>query len=286
MLIARLFLWGLAAGPWASGMNILIAHLFAPSIDSAQKEGAFFIAAILLFGLVALSALNEEVMKYVVVSSRVRDDPAFNEPVDGMIYMSAAAIGFSAGENVVYIANTYFGLLGDTTKPGVALALINAFLVTAPLRALLSTIGHITWSGITGWFLSRHHLEKGSGRMLIGGILLAASFHTAYNFPLFLQELGLAVGWITWLVWIAGIERYLTLLGRALLASPFRAKKLREMGEAAERSEVLGSYRSLRARQLPIVLLLVALGVGSAVVTALAGLPQEVPYTSAFVFLL
>ena len=29
-----------------------------------------------------------------------------------------------------------------------------------------------------------------------------------------------------------------------------------------------------------------ALGVGSAVVTALAGLPQQVPYTSAFVFLL
>ena len=122
-LIARLFLWGLAAGPWASGMNILIAHLFAPSIDSAQKEGAFFIAAILLFGLVALSALNEEVMKYVVVSSRVRGDPAFNEPVDGMIYMSTAAIGFSAGENVVYILNTYFGLIGDSTRPGVTLAL-------------------------------------------------------------------------------------------------------------------------------------------------------------------
>src|SRR5206468_12054287 len=60
-LIARLFLWGLAAGPWASGMNILIAHLFAPPIESAQRDGAFFVAAILLFALVALSALNEEV---------------------------------------------------------------------------------------------------------------------------------------------------------------------------------------------------------------------------------
>src|SRR5947209_19565324 len=114
-------------------MNILIAHLFAPSIDTAQREGALFLAAILLCALVAFSALNEEVMKYVVVSSRVRDEPAFNEPVDGMIYMSAAAIGFSAGENVVYIANTYFGLLGDTTKPGVALALISACPVAAPL---------------------------------------------------------------------------------------------------------------------------------------------------------
>ena len=285
-LIVRLFLWGLAAGPWASGMNILIAHLFAPSIDSAQREGALFLAAILLFALVALSALNEEVMKYVVVSSRVRGDPAFNEPVDGMIYMSTAAIGFSAGENVVYILNTYFGLIADSTRPGVPLALINAFLVTAPLRALLSTIGHITWSGITGWFLSRHYLEKGSGRMLVGGILLAASFHTAYNLPLFLQELGLAVGWITWLVWIAGIERYLTLLGRALLASPFRRAALRARGAAAEHAEVQRAYRSLRARQLPVTVLLVVLGIAAAVAAALAGLPQEVPYTSAFLFVL
>src|SRR5205823_631405 len=285
-LIARLFLWGLAAGPWASGMNILIAHLFAPSIDSAQREGALFLAAILLFALVALSALNEEVMKYVVCSSRVRGDPAFNEPVDGMIYMSTVAVGFSAGENVVYILQTYFGALDTATGSGVTGALVSAFLVTAPLRAFGSTIGHITWSGITGYFLSRHYLSKGSGRMLIGGILLAASFHTAYNFPLFLQEIGLAVGWITWLVWIAGIERYLTLLGRALQASPFRRAALRAKGDEAERGEVLSAYRALRARQLPVTIALVILGVAAAAAAALLGLPQEVPYTSAFLFVL
>src|SRR5207249_6152897 len=136
----RLFLWGLAAGPWASGMNILIAHLFSPPIDTAQREGQFFIAGALLFSLVALSALNEEVMKYVVVSSRVRGDPAFNEPVDGMVYMSTAAIGFSAGENAVNILNTYFGPVGDANRPGVALALINAFLFAATLRPLPSLI--------------------------------------------------------------------------------------------------------------------------------------------------
>src|SRR3989454_11358862 len=183
--------------------------------------------------------------------------------------MTTAVIGLSAGENVVYILNTYFGLIGDSTRPGVALALINAFLVTAPWRALLSTIGHITWSGITGWFLSRHYLEKGSGRMLVGGILLAASFHTAFNFPLFLQELGLAVGWITWLVWIAGVERYLTLLRQALLASPFRAAKLRAMGERAAHRDVVRSYRALRARQLPVTILLVLLGLAAAAGAAL-----------------
>src|SRR5439155_357826 len=71
-LIARLFLWGLAAGPWASGMNIVIAHLFSPLAAQAQKDGAPLVAATWLLVLVALSALNEEVMKYVVCSSRVR----------------------------------------------------------------------------------------------------------------------------------------------------------------------------------------------------------------------
>src|SRR2546428_1345835 len=108
--------------------------------------------------------------------------------------------------------------------------------------------------------------------MLVGGILLAAAFHTAFNLPLFLQELGLAVGWITWLVWIAGIERYLTLLERALFARPFRAAKLKPLGEASELGDVLRSYRALRARQPTSVLLLVSLGVGRLVMPSRVGL--------------
>src|SRR5207245_9696308 len=118
-------------------------------------------------------------------------------------------------------------------------------------RSCGRTTGPIAWAGITGCFLSRNYLRKGSRRMLIGGILLAASFHPAYNFPLFLQEIGLAVGWITWLVWIAGIERYLTLLGRALFASPFRSATLHALRAAADQSAVLPPSRSLRPRQPP-----------------------------------
>ena len=78
----------------------------------------------------------------------------------------------------------------------------------------------------------------------------------------------------------------LTLLGRALMASPFRRAGLRAKGAAAEHAEVLRAYRSLRARQLPITIVLVALGIITAIAAALVGLPQEVPYTSAFLFVL
>jgi hypothetical protein len=48
----------------------------------------------------------------------------------------------------------------------------------------------------------------------------------------------------------------------------------------------LRAYRSLRRRQLPITILLVLLGLAAAAAAVLIGLPQEVPYTSAFAFVL
>src|SRR5213594_221084 len=214
-LIARVFLWGLAAGPWASGMNLLIAQLFSHAVDGARHAGDLGGAAGLLIGMVALSALNEETMKYTVVSSRLRREKNFNEPVDGIIYMTTAALGFAAGENFVYIVNAYFGVLAEAGQSGqetavvVHNAFVNAFLVTAPLRSLLTMLGHVSWSGIVGHFLSGHALQGAPGRTLVGGVILAGAVHTAFNFPLFLQELGLPIAWVSALVWIFGIERYL-----------------------------------------------------------------------------
>lgn len=273
-LIARLFLWGLIAGPWASGVNLLLAELLAPAVE-ATYESALGVAGALLFGMVALSALNEETMKYVVVSSRTRGDPNFNEPVDGIIYMTTAALGFAAGENFVYILNAYFGVLEaaeGNVAAGVSRAYIDAFLVLAPLRALVSTVGHVTWSGIVGYYLARHVLAKATGRTLVGGILLAAGFHTAYNLPLFLSELGLAIGWVSWLVWVVALERYITLLGRALNESPFRQRQL-GVAERESREAARSAFARIRRGQL---VGLAAIGiVGVAVVLSVASLGLE-----------
>jgi RsiW-degrading membrane proteinase PrsW (M82 family) len=280
-LIARLFLWGLIAGPWASGVNLLLAEFLAPAVE-ATYDSALALAMALLFAMVALSALNEETMKYVVVSSRTRGDPNFNEPIDGIIYMTTAALGFAAGENFVYILNTYFGVLsapGGTLSAGVSRAYIEAFLVLAPMRALLSTLGHVSWSGIVGYYLSGHVLAKATGRTLVGGILLAAAFHTAFNMPLFLTQLGFPVAWISWIVWVASLERFITLLGRALNESPFRRRQL-GVSERTSREAAGSAYARIRRGQLRGLAAIGVAGVAALAAASTFQLPADVGFTA------
>jgi RsiW-degrading membrane proteinase PrsW (M82 family) len=278
-LVVRLFLWGMIAGPWASGVNVLLIDLFAPAVDSVYVAGSLVLAAALLFFMVALAALNEETIKYVVASSRVRGDPSFNEPVDGVIYMTMVALGFAAGENFVYILNSYFGVLSEVARTGgdvsaaVGRAYVDAFLITAPVRALLSTVGHVAWSGMIGYYLAQHVLHKASGRTLVLGILMAAGLHTAFNFAMFLAALGIGVAWIAWIVWIFSVERYLTLYGRALSASPFRR---------ARRGTFEGVPARWRRDHYLRMLAIAAVGIAAVALSAAAGLPEEVGLTATF----
>jgi RsiW-degrading membrane proteinase PrsW (M82 family) len=242
-LLIKLFLWGLLAGPWAAGLNELLGGLFGPLINQTGKAGAIPLAIGMLAALVFVLALNEETMKFLVASGSIRNDPNFNEPADGIIYLTSAALGFAAGENFMYImgafASTLKAAAGASAPPEGAItqAFIAAFGVMAPLRSLLSATGHVTWSGITGYFLARHVVGKGSKRLVTLGVLLAAVGHTAYNFPQFLQgAIAPNAGFfsrfflITLLVWVASLAIYFALLRRSLAASPFRTRQLGGQG--------------------------------------------------------
>ncbi|MGH2349446.1 MAG: PrsW family intramembrane metalloprotease [bacterium] len=239
-LIGKLFLWGLLAGPWAAGMNELLGSMLVPVADSFGRAGAIPTAAVLLFTAVLLLALNEETMKYIVANNSIRSDPNFNEPLDGMVYLTTAALGFAAGENFIYIIGSYFGVLESAARAGApvgAAAVIGAFGITAPMRALLSTIGHVSWSGLVGYFLARRVLGGRPASFVTIGVLLASVLHASYNFPLELQQrLSEAEGFVgrvfsgyflaTLLVWLISVVIYVLLFRRSLKASPFRGEQI------------------------------------------------------------
>ena len=238
-LIGKLFLWGLLSGPWAAGLNELLSGLMGPAVNAAGRSGAISTAIGLLAAMVLLLALNEETMKYLVTNNSTRSDPNFNERVDGMVYMTTAALGFAAGENFIYIINSFVGTLkqaaGDGAVPAGAVtqAFITAFAVVAPLRALLSTTGHVAWSGIVGYFLAQRVLGGRSARAVTGGVLLAGLMHTSFNFPQFLQSgLDPKGGFLSpfflvaVLVWAVSVALYIVLFRRSLAASPFRSKQI------------------------------------------------------------
>lgn len=245
-LILKLFLWGLFTAPWAAGFNDMLDGFMKPWIISVGQSGAVSFALTLLLVATAAAALNEEVMKYLVTANSTRTDPNFNERVDGMIYMTTAALAFAAGENFIYILGTYIGVYSQATEAGAAAAqaassaFVAAFLVNAPLRALLTATGHVAWSGIVGYFLAQRVVGGRSGRVVIAGVLLAAALHTAFNYPQILQQVfsprsGLLTGYfaVALLVWAISVGLYVVLLRRSLAGSPFRSQQLRPKAPAA-----------------------------------------------------
>ncbi len=234
-LIVKLFFWGLLAGPWALGLNNLLFGFFGPMAQGANESGVFPLAVTLLVMTLVFAALNEETMKYLVTTNSVKSDPNFNEPVDGMIYMSTAALGFAAGENFFKVIGSFTGVL---EKASVGAAFGYAFGNVAVFRALFNTIGHVTYSGIVGYFLGQHLIVKRSGRIVLWGILLATLVHTGWNVTLLFQNLFVQdvrqlwfidVSWyfaVALLIEAGGIGIYLLLLRRSLAQSPFRAKQL------------------------------------------------------------
>src|SRR3989344_649156 len=115
------------------------------------------------------SSFVEEFLKFFAIYLVVIRSPEFDEPIDAMIYMITAALGFAAIENVLVM----FGLISG----GVGTALN-----TLALRFVGATLLHALASGLIGYFLAmswffREHKKK----LIIFGLLIATLFHAAFN---------------------------------------------------------------------------------------------------------
>jgi len=121
--------------------------------------------------LLLLWALIEEWTKYFAAKKAALNKKDYDEPVDALIYLITAALGFAAAENVIFLAEVSigFGFL-----PG---------FFTANLRFLGATLIHILSSAAIGASLafSFFHKEK-RHRNLIFGFIFATILHMLFNF--------------------------------------------------------------------------------------------------------
>ena len=143
------------------------------------------------------SAFVEELIKFYAIKLIILNNPEFDEPIDAMIYMMAAALGFAAIENTLIVF--------QTTPDGVAIT-INTLI----LRFIGATLLHALASGLLGYFLAiswffQHHRKK----LIFVGILMATIFHFTFNIVIFTLE-----GQITALLYTTSL-----LLGMAFLIS-------------------------------------------------------------------
>lgn len=143
------------------------------SIPAVFGEALFAWAGGFLMAVV-VAPVVEEFLKYYTVKSTAYDYKAFDEPLDGIIYGAAVALGFASIENLFYIASEYYKQGGHV-----------AFVVG--LRALLTVPGHAVFAAMWGYPLGLGVIlddEEKHRRYIRNGVLLSMGLHALFNFLL------------------------------------------------------------------------------------------------------
>jgi RsiW-degrading membrane proteinase PrsW (M82 family) len=156
-----------------------------------------------------LSGFVEEMAKWVVLVAAVVHWREFDEPLDGLVYGVAVALGFATLENLLYVS-----------RLGVEVGW---------QRALFAVPAHALFGGAMGYyagrakFAARARRSPHADRVLC--LALPALFHGAYDFAL--------LHGLDWKVWVAISALSLGLwvfvlrrVRRAQRASPYRPKTM------------------------------------------------------------
>jgi RsiW-degrading membrane proteinase PrsW (M82 family) len=139
-----------------------------------------------LFTALLGAALPEELAKFSVLYLYVRRHRAFDEPMDGLVYGAAAALGFAGVENVLYV--------------------LDGGARTALLRGLIAVPGHAFDGMLMGSLLAVGMVRPRSrGRYTALALLLPTICHTLYDAPLLLALTPLTSGEApSWATVVAG----------------------------------------------------------------------------------
>lgn len=160
-MIIRIFLLGMLATLPAIFVEKFLEFII-PDINTT-----FFIYLRIFIGI----ALVEELFKYIVAKYAAFNHREFDEPVDTLIYMIVAALGFAALENIFLLLS-----IGDTLE-------LKGLFTLIVLRFVGATFLHALVSGTFGYFLALSFCyRKARIFFFIIGLGAATLLHGVFNF--------------------------------------------------------------------------------------------------------
>ena len=168
LLLILTFMGGMASALLAILVEFAVLGkqgLLPGRINLEENAFIFFLA----IGLI------EEYLKYVPVKFLIIRRRDFDEPVDAMIYMMTAALGFAALENSLFA----FPIFKENILAGLE--------VTAN-RFLGANLLHALSSGIVGFFLARAWFHPHRHHFIALGIILATLLHAIFNYFILIRE--------------------------------------------------------------------------------------------------
>ena len=198
-MILKIFFWGM----------VITIPVFAMEFGAAHAISAInlprFLAS-LLYWFLAIS-LVEELFKYLLVRGKVLGNPAFDEPVDAMIYMIVGALGFAALENILY-------LLPPAEKVFSLNELITRTVIISFFRFVGATFLHALCSGLVGYFLALSLWKNKKSGLTLLGLSIAVLLHGLYNFSI--MEVETSLKFVIPVVILLGLSVFVTLAFRKL----------------------------------------------------------------------
>ncbi len=196
MILLTFILGGLVTFPAGLLSGFYLEQLeifFDRSLNFRNPEVAIGITPTLYVLIFLIGAFFEETLKLIAAGPSFLSR-FFDEPIDAMIYLITAGLGFAAFENALYFS--FF--LPDE---------VFLSLSQITIRFLGSTILHTVCSAIIGAFIAFNwHRSFGQKLLATGaGLILATFLHTAFNFSIMNLSANYS-HWLTFLtLWVVAI---------------------------------------------------------------------------------
>jgi RsiW-degrading membrane proteinase PrsW (M82 family) len=120
---------------------------------------------------ILLWASIEEISKFIVAYFMALKNKVADEPIDAIIYMITAALGFSALENALFLFNS------------IDVGLLSQSVITGNSRFLGATLLHVASSAAIGVMAGLSYYKKSSVKkfFLFTGIGISILLHTVFN---------------------------------------------------------------------------------------------------------
>jgi RsiW-degrading membrane proteinase PrsW (M82 family)/DNA-directed RNA polymerase subunit RPC12/RpoP len=199
-LVVRTFLWGMVVAIPVATLESFLIWLANPDTFFSGDDVPLSLATAAYMSFV-VAGLTEELGKYVVVRRTVYRSPYFDEPMDGLVYSSAAALGFASLENFGYLLSFGWELI--------------------LIRGPYSTLAHVLFAAMWGYPLGLSKIREGGTRRWVWfGLIGSMIAHGLFDFFLFTGDM---YSLLSIPVFLGSVVLFIIMWRRARQLSPFKA---------------------------------------------------------------
>lgn len=166
--IFNTFIYGMLTVPAALLVQYTVNVLILQGRDISNLFITDYVPAVITL---IIWASTEEILKYLAAFKGGISQKDNDEPIDPIIYMITAALGFSALENTLFVFAPF--LAGDT---------LTAFM-TGNLRFVGASLLHVAASAIIGIVIafSYYKVKEIKRHYLLWGVVFSITLHTIFN---------------------------------------------------------------------------------------------------------